>query len=135
MTEGPSADIHSCNEQTITDSARMLAEAFISINSENTQKYFVSNFDPTIHGKNPWCEEVEQARTSNNWSDSECLSLVSICPKGDARTWLNEWVTSNLVKEFKPLCLQTFSTKPCTLTRINIAHTPSVQEGQYCVSK
>lgn len=95
--------------QVVSESARMLAEAIRSINSDKTQTYFVSNFDPTTHDIDVWCEEVERARSSNNWGDSECLSRVSICLKGDARSWLNEWVTSdrtwtNFVKEFKPLC-------------------------------
>lgn len=45
----------------------------------------------------------------NNWSDNECFSRIGNCLKGDARSWLNEWVTndrswSNFKREFKPLC-------------------------------
>lgn len=107
--EGSSSDTNNHDARVVSESARILAEAIRSVNSDRTQKYFVSNFDPTIHDIDVWCEEVERARSSNNWGDSECLSRVSVCLKGDARTWLNEWVTSDrtwssFVKEFKPLC-------------------------------
>ncbi|XP_072936162.1 uncharacterized protein [Epargyreus clarus] len=74
-----------------------------------SQNYFVSNFDPLIHDIAVWCEEVERAKVANGWGDTECLSRVSNCLKGDAKTWLNEWVTNdrswtNFRLEFTPLC-------------------------------
>lgn len=97
--------------ETMSDSTRLLADAIKSclLGSSRSQNYFVSNFDPAIHNIDVWCSEVERARVVNNWLDSECLSRVSSCLRGDARTWLNEWVTndrtwSNFVREFKPLC-------------------------------
>lgn len=74
-----------------------------------SQQYFVSNFDPSLHNIDTWCEEVDRAQLSNSWEDCECLSRVSNCLKGDAKTWLNEWVTpdrswSNFKRDFKPLC-------------------------------
>lgn len=102
-------DSHSIRETQMPDSTRILAEAIKSLNSSRSQSYFVSNFDPALHDIDVWCEEVERARLANNWQDSECLSRVANCLKGDARTWLSEWVTndrtwSSFVREFKPLC-------------------------------
>ncbi|XP_075990101.1 uncharacterized protein LOC142985737 [Anticarsia gemmatalis] len=62
---------------------------------KKSQNYFVSNFDPAINDIEVWCEEVERARTAYGWGDSECLSRVSNCLKGDAKTRLNEWVTND----------------------------------------
>ncbi|CAB3230465.1 unnamed protein product [Arctia plantaginis] len=64
--------------EVLSESARVLAEAIRSVNSDRTQKYFVSNFDPTMHDIDVWCEEVERAKSSNNWGDSECLSRYAI---------------------------------------------------------
>ncbi|XP_072934810.1 uncharacterized protein [Epargyreus clarus] len=96
------------NDPKITDSAQVLAEAIKSLTQGSNQHYFVSSFDPSINDIDVWCEEVERAKKANNWHDSECLSRVSGCLKGDARLWLNEWITnertwSNFCKEFKPL--------------------------------
>lgn len=112
-TTTPQTDISnttaSQNESSVTESARILAEAIKSLSQNHNQSYFVSCFDPAIHDIDVWCEEVERARLANNWRDSECLSRVSGCLKGDARVWLTEWVTcdrtwSNFIREFKPLC-------------------------------
>lgn len=88
-------------ESAMTDSTRALTEAIKSLGAARNQNYFVSNFDPTINDIEVWCEEVDRARSANNW--------VSVCLKGDARTWLNEWVThdrtwTNFCREFKSLC-------------------------------
>ncbi|CAG9133807.1 unnamed protein product [Plutella xylostella] len=98
-----------CDVESLPESTRLIVEALKSFSSSRSQNYFVSNFDPSIHNIDVWCEEVDRARISNNWQDSECLSRVAGCLRGDARTWLNEWVTqdrswSNFVREFKPLC-------------------------------
>lgn len=86
-----------------------LTEILNTLKTTKTHGYYVSNFDPAIHDIEVWCEEVERARISNHWSDYECLSRVSNCLKGDAKTWLSEWNTndrswSNFQLEFKPLC-------------------------------
>ncbi|XP_075990109.1 uncharacterized protein LOC142985747 [Anticarsia gemmatalis] len=88
---------------------KTLADFITSVIPNKSHKYFVSNFDPAINDIEVWCEEVERAKTTNGWGDSECLSRVSNCLKGDARTWLNEWVTNdwswtNFRLEFTPLC-------------------------------
>lgn len=77
-----------------------------------SQQYYISNFDPNLHNIEDLCEEVDRAKTPNNWSDYECLPRIGNFLKGDARTWLNEWVTterswSSFKKEFKPLCPKT----------------------------
>ncbi|GBP07911.1 hypothetical protein EVAR_78067_1 [Eumeta japonica] len=53
--------------------------------------------------------KVDRAKNVNGWSDHECLSRVANCLRGDAKTWICEWVTndrtwSNFKREFKPLC-------------------------------
>lgn len=89
--------------------AQALMEAIRSAQPMKSQSYFISNFDPSIHNIEVWCAEVDRARVSNEWSDQECLSRVGSCLKGDAKVWLNEWVTndrtwSNFKREFKSLC-------------------------------
>lgn len=86
-----------------------LIHALKSVHPTRSQNYFVSNFDPTIHNIEAWCEEVDRAKEANSWSDYECLSRVASCLKGDAKVWLSEWVTNdrtwtNFKLEFKPLC-------------------------------
>lgn len=88
-----------------------LIEFLKSLQSVRTGNYFISNFDPAINSIDAWCEEVDRARVANRWSDSECLSRVASCLKGDAQVWLSEWVTNdrtwtNFKQEFKPLCPQ-----------------------------
>lgn len=88
-----------------------LIEAIRSINTtvRSNQPYFISNFDPSVNDINIWCEEVDRAKVLNNWSDNECFSRIGNSLMGDARSWLNEWVTndrswSNFKREFKLLC-------------------------------
>lgn len=87
-----------------------IVDAIRSINTTvRSQNFYISNFDPTLHDIQVWCEEVDRAKVINNWTDNECLSRIGHCLKGDARIWLNEWVTndrswSNFKREFKPLC-------------------------------
>ncbi|KAF9796027.1 hypothetical protein SFRURICE_006806 [Spodoptera frugiperda] len=98
-----------CNSD-VPSAADTLADALNAvINRVKPHNYYVSNFDPAVHNFETWCSEVERAKLTNNWGDSECLSRVAHCLKGDARTWLNEWVTSdrswsNFIKEFRSLC-------------------------------
>lgn len=95
--------------ESVSEPTRVLAEAIKSLQYAGKQNYFVSIFDPSLHDFDVWGEEVERARMANNWGDLECLSRVSGCLRGDARTWLNEWVTtertwSNFFRDFKSLC-------------------------------
>lgn len=94
---------------TSDSSVNVLAEAIKSLQTIKSRDYYVSNFDPTLHDIDLWCSEVDRAMTTNHWSDQECLSRVASCLKGDAKIWLNEWVSndrtwSNFKIEFKPLC-------------------------------
>lgn len=71
--------------------------------------YYISNFDPNVHDFDVWCAEVDRGRELNRWDDHECLSRIGGCLKGDARTWLNDWVShdrtwSNFKLEFRSLC-------------------------------
>lgn len=97
--------------------AQSIVDAIRSINPGRTNYFDVyvqttkllSNFDPSIHDVDSWCDEVDRAQLANRWTDQECLSRVAGCLKGDAKTWLNEWVTadrswSSFKREFKPLC-------------------------------
>lgn len=88
-----------------------IVDAIRSINTtvRSNQAYYISNFDPSVNDIDTWSNEVDHAKVLNNWSDNECLARIGNCLKGDAKTWLNEWVTndrswSNFKKEFKPLC-------------------------------
>lgn len=97
------------NPRSVFTPAQELIEAIKSINPMRSQNYFVSSFDPSIHDIDDWCKEVERVKFSNGWDDYECLSRVATCLKGDARTWINEWVSNdrtwrNFVKEFRSLC-------------------------------
>lgn len=97
------------SELSTSDPTKYLVDALRSLQPIRTQNYFVSNFDPSIHNIDAWCEEVDRARETNGWSDCECLSRIGSCLKGDAKTWLNEWVAAertwtNFKLEFKALC-------------------------------
>lgn len=92
-------------------STERIVEAIQSLKSVNSQSYYISNFDPNLHDVDQWFSEVDRAQTLNKWSDNECLSRVGNCLKGDARVWLNEWVTSdrswsNFKKDFRSLCVK-----------------------------
>lgn len=94
--------------------ADRIVDAIRSIGSlvRSNHNYYVSNFDPSLHNIEDWCDEVDRAKILNNWNDYECLSRIGNCLKGDAKTWLSEWVTSDRTwgsfkKEFKPLCPKT----------------------------
>uniref|UniRef100_A0A2H1WBQ7 SFRICE_019665 n=1 Tax=Spodoptera frugiperda TaxID=7108 RepID=A0A2H1WBQ7_SPOFR len=112
-SEGSSTTVHADNSSArgseAVSTVTMLAEALRSLQPTRSHNYYVSNFDPNIHDIDAWCEEVDRAAIANAWRDHECLSRVASCLKGDAKVWLNEWVTndrtwSNFKLEFKPLC-------------------------------
>lgn len=101
----PPLDQNSPTTRTLADAIGLL------VSSKRSNSYYVSNFDPATNNFEVWCNEVERARLTNRWDDSECFSRVAHCLRGDAKVWLNEWSTndrswSNFVKEFKSLCPQ-----------------------------
>lgn len=97
-------------EYAAKQSAEHIIEAIHSLKSTSTHHYYVSNFDPSIHDVESWFSEVDRAKLTNKWDDRECLSRIGNCLKGDARTWLNEWVSNDRswanFKDFKPLCVR-----------------------------
>lgn len=90
---------HSASAVTDRDATATdrIIDAIRSINTtvRPNQFYYISNFDPSVNDIDVWCEEVDRAKSINGWNDNECLSRIGHCLKGDARTWLNEWVTSD----------------------------------------
>lgn len=93
---------------TFTD---RIVDAIRSINTTSSLKpnCYISSFDPNLHNIDDWCVEVERAKSLYNWDDYECLSRIGNCFKGEARSWLDKWVTTertweNFKREFKPLC-------------------------------
>lgn len=110
VPSSPERPVSAITDRDASGTDRII-DAIRSINTtvRSNQSYYISNFDPSIHDIDTWCEEVDRAKSTNYWNDNECLSRIGNCLKGDARTWLNEWVTndrswSNFKKEFKPLC-------------------------------
>lgn len=86
-------------------------KAIHSLKYGSTRDYYVSNFDPNIHDVDAWFDEVDRAQILNKWNDAECLSRIGHCLKGDAKYWLNDWVTtdrswSNFKRDFKSLCVK-----------------------------
>lgn len=92
--------------------AKSVAERFLDAMMSfpvRSNQYFVSDFDPSVHDVDTWCDEVDKARSLNRWEDGECLARVGRCLKGEARTWLSEWTSttrtwSNFKLELKSLC-------------------------------
>lgn len=89
---------------TTNDTTSKIVEAIHSLKT-SSRDYYVSNFDPNVHNVDLWFDEVDRAQSINNWSDTECLSRIGHCLKGDAKSWLDDWVTtdrswSNFKKRF-----------------------------------
>uniref|UniRef100_A0A2H1V610 SFRICE_033506 n=1 Tax=Spodoptera frugiperda TaxID=7108 RepID=A0A2H1V610_SPOFR len=83
--------------------------ALSSLLQVRSKHYYISNFDPSLHDFDVWCAEVDRGRNLNGWDDHECLGRIGGCLRGDAKTWLNHWVTSdrswsNFKAEFRSLC-------------------------------
>lgn len=92
-----------------TEVTNKIVTAMNSLASVRTHNFYISHFDPSIHDIETWCDEVDQARILNKWSDRECLSRIGHCLRGDAQVWLNEWVSNdrtwtNFKADFKSLC-------------------------------
>lgn len=90
------------------NAAEQLLAALTSLPVRSNQ-YFVSDFDPSVHDVDTWCDEVDKALVLNRWDDSECLARVGHCLKGESRTWLSQWTSttrnwSNFKLELKALC-------------------------------
>ncbi|KAH9633914.1 hypothetical protein HF086_009727 [Spodoptera exigua] len=93
------------------DSTEQIVSAINSLKYGGTRDFYVSNFDPNIHDVDAWFDEVDRAQILNKWNDAECLSRIGHCLKGDAKSWLDEWVTtdrswSNFKRDFKSLCVK-----------------------------
>lgn len=94
--------------ETVRDSTNEIVTALTSLITKPSQ-YYISNFDPNVNDFDIWCAEVDQGREINRWDDRECLSRIGRCLKGDARTWLDDWVSNdrswtNFKSEFRSLC-------------------------------
>lgn len=86
-----------------------IANAINAITQVRSTSFYISSFDPSLHNFDVWCDEVDHVRILNGWDDRECLARIGNCLKGDARVWLNEWVTNdrswyNFKTQFKALC-------------------------------
>jgi len=85
------------------------AEAVAPKIQVRTARYYISEFDPDINDFGAWCDEVEEAKTLNDWTDRECLSRVASNLRGASRSWLRDWVIkdrswSKFVEDFGALC-------------------------------
>lgn len=92
-----------------TNAADRIVDALSSMIQVRSKHYYISNFDPSVHDFDVWCAEVDQGRELNHWDDRECLGRIGSCLRGDAKTWLNDWVTNdrswtNFKVEFRSLC-------------------------------
>lgn len=91
------------------DVADRIVGALSSLIQVRSKHYYISMFDPSLHDFDVWCAEVDRARDLNHWDDQECLGRIGGCLRGDAITWLNEWVTNDrswtsFKAEFRSLC-------------------------------
>lgn len=91
------------------DAADRIVGALSSLIQVRSKHYYISNFDPHVHDFDQWCAEVDRGRELNHWDDGECLGRIGGCLRGEAKMWLNDWVTSdrtwsNFKTEFRSLC-------------------------------
>lgn len=91
------------------DATDRIIGALSALTKVRSNRYYISNFDPCVNDIDAWCEEVDRARELNCWDDNECLARIANCLKGDAKSWLNDWVSNdrswtNFKLDFKPLC-------------------------------
>lgn len=90
-------------------SADRIVGALSTLFQVRSKHYYISTFDPSVHDFDAWCAEVDRARELNHWDDCECLGRIGGCLRGDAKMWLEEWVTgdrtwTNFKAEFRSLC-------------------------------
>lgn len=110
MTSDLGAD---ANRDTTT--ANSIVDVLSSLVQMRSNRYYISNFDPSLHEFDAWCSEVDRGREINRWDDRECLSRVANFLRGDSRTWLNDWVCNdrtwtNFKVEFRALCPRNIDT-------------------------
>lgn len=91
------------------DVASSIVGALGALLKSRSHNFYISPFDPCVQDFDVWCAEVDRARLMNNWDDRECLGRIGSCLRGDAGSWLNDWVTndrswSNFKVEFRSLC-------------------------------
>ncbi|KAJ8713097.1 hypothetical protein PYW08_008401 [Mythimna loreyi] len=106
VTSNSHVSVKNTEEKDATNSIVGALSALLKTKSHN---FYISPFDPSIHDFDVWCDEVDRARVINNWDDRECLGRIGTCLRGDAKSWLNDWVTndrswSNFKLEFRFLC-------------------------------
>lgn len=60
----PTRSVHTAATDRIVD-------AISSINTKVrfNQYFYISNFDLNLHNIKVWCEELDRAKSLNNWSD------------------------------------------------------------------
>lgn len=105
VTEGSSGDTGAAKG----DAADRIVGALSALLQTRSSNFYISSFDPSVHDFDSWCAEVDRARLLNKWDDGECLGRIGGCLRGDAKSWLHEWVTSertwtNFKLEFRSLC-------------------------------
>lgn len=98
-------DVHNQDK----DVANNIVDALSALLKTKSHNFYISSFDPSVQDFDVWCTEVDRGRLINNWDDRECLGRIGSCLRGDARSWLNDWVTndrswSNFKVEFRSLC-------------------------------
>lgn len=118
----PPHPVHECHTSSLphaTDTVAAPAESVCNATNKivtaltslitKPSHYYISNFDPKLHDFDVWCAEVDKGREINRWDDRECLSRIGRCLKGDARMWLDDWVSNdrswtNFKVDFRSLC-------------------------------
>lgn len=105
----PPTLISGIGNDSLADATEKLVSAINTTMSQVRPNIFISSFDPSINDFDLWCSEVDYVRSINRWDDRECLSRIGNCLKGEARIWLNQWVSndrtwSNFKIDFKALC-------------------------------
>ncbi|RVE54522.1 hypothetical protein evm_001007 [Chilo suppressalis] len=105
VTEGSSGDTGAAKG----DAADRIVGALSALLQTRSSNFYISSFDPSVHDFDSWCAEVDRARLLNKWDDGECLGRIGGCLRGDAKSWLHEWVTrertwTNFKSEFRSLC-------------------------------
>lgn len=91
------------------DATDRIVGVLMALSKVRSQNYYISPFDPNVHNFDVWTAEVDRAKELNGWDDRECLGRIGGSLRGDAKSWLNEWVTSdrswtNFKVEFRSLC-------------------------------
>lgn len=109
LLESTASTSGTANTAINLDATDRIIGALSALSKVRSNHFYISNFNPSVNDIDSWCEEVDRARDLNGWDDNECLSRIASCLKGDAKSWLQDWVThdrswSNFKTEFKPLC-------------------------------